>query len=546
LSSDFLLNFGAKIMKQVSMKVNASNLVKSLKFSFTNKTTVFGELMQNARRANADKVVFEFAPETKILRVTDNGCGIDSIETLLTVAESGWDVDVVAQEHPFGIGFLSALFACSHITVVSKSGRISVNTDDILSFKPVTIGPVINWDGITTITMLGIDLNTDEVTAAIKSLSRGFPIPVELNGEFIDRDYALDSGIQFIKTEIGAVHLAGLDHGGIPITNFEVFLQGLPIYSSYRHHYDSVRHVIHLDSSSFFARLPDRDCLVDEKDVVYQIRAVLAREIESYFVTLKPTISPEAFCENYRTLEHWKLVALLNDVPAVPRELLYVFSDYPVCNTEIYGECTELVKSVMSRSEIELCEVVDFIDSITEEGSALHMFAWKRNSLIFDSTSLAAEHWIHPLVRHLNEEKLTIELINKSHESQFEGHWVWKSVHFCEAYRIKIGDDVVEITDSAFFHGEENEDTIVVPKGESSGYVLSQVSSYTDNDEFQESTHTSDTDDFVSFVVANTSNDPADALRKLIPTSFNCPSLYGKSFVVTLDDHGKVTLVTVA
>ena len=32
-------------MKQVSMKVNQANLVKSLKFSFTNKTTVLGELM---------------------------------------------------------------------------------------------------------------------------------------------------------------------------------------------------------------------------------------------------------------------------------------------------------------------------------------------------------------------------------------------------------------------------------------------------------------------------------------------------------------------
>ena len=56
-------------MKQISMKVNQANLVKSLRFSFTNKTTVLGELMQNARRANATQVVFEFAPETRILRV---------------------------------------------------------------------------------------------------------------------------------------------------------------------------------------------------------------------------------------------------------------------------------------------------------------------------------------------------------------------------------------------------------------------------------------------------------------------------------------------
>jgi HSP90 family molecular chaperone len=89
---------------EVAMKVNQANLVKSLRFSFTNKTTVLGELIQNARRANSEMVVINFCPETKTLQVLDDGCGIDSIATLLTVAESGWDADVVAHEHPFGIG----------------------------------------------------------------------------------------------------------------------------------------------------------------------------------------------------------------------------------------------------------------------------------------------------------------------------------------------------------------------------------------------------------------------------------------------------------
>lgn len=196
-------------MKQVSMKVNQSKLVKSLKFSFTNKTTVLGELMQNARRAGATSVNFEFAPETKILRVTDDGCGIDSIETLLTVAESGWDADVVAQEHPFGIGFLSALFACRHITVVSKSGRISVNTDDVLSFKPVNITPVPKWDNVTIITMVAVDLELGRIEHELKRLATAFPIPVLFNGAELNRPHAMDSGLEFDNTEIGYVCLAG-------------------------------------------------------------------------------------------------------------------------------------------------------------------------------------------------------------------------------------------------------------------------------------------------------------------------------------------------
>jgi hypothetical protein len=129
-------------INEVAMKVNQANLVRSLKFSFTNSTTVLAELMQNARRAQATQVIFSFNPETKVLQVSDDGCGIESIETLLTVAESGWDAEIVAHEHPFGIGFLSALFACRHISVTSKSGSIAVDTDDVLAFNPVTIQPV--------------------------------------------------------------------------------------------------------------------------------------------------------------------------------------------------------------------------------------------------------------------------------------------------------------------------------------------------------------------------------------------------------------------
>ena len=167
---------------EVAMKVNPANLIKNLRFSFTNKTTVLAELMQNARRAQATQVNFNFCPETKTLQVSDNGCGIGSIETLLTVAESGWDAELVALEHPFGVGFLSALFACRHITVVSRSGRIAVNTDDVLSFKPVTIRPVTDWDRIASITMVGVELELRETADELKRLACGFPIPVLFNG----------------------------------------------------------------------------------------------------------------------------------------------------------------------------------------------------------------------------------------------------------------------------------------------------------------------------------------------------------------------------
>ncbi len=533
-------------MKEVAMKVNQANLVKSLKFSFTNKTTVLGELMQNARRANATQVVFEFAPETKILRVTDDGCGIDSIETLLTVAESGWDADVVAQEHPFGIGFLSALFACRHMTVVSKSGRISVNTDDVLSFKPVIVSPVTDWDGITAITMLGVDLEIEQIESMLNQLAQGFPIPVEFNGTSLDRKCALDSGLHFVDTEIGAVYLDGVDNSNSTVRDFEVYLQGLPVYKSYSNHRVSMKHVIHLDSSRFYARLPDRDKLIDEKEVIALVRTVLAQEMEKHFTLFKTTAPADVFVLFYDTLKHWKLLSLLNDVPVVPREVLHEYDDYPVCDTEVYSDFTRHPDKALTRSEVESREVVNFNDDMQNEGSALHMFAWKRESLIYND-GLDNAHWIYPMIRYLDDEELTTELVNASHGALFEGEWTTVYVHFCDAYRIQIGNDVVEIADSAFYHGEDQSGLAVVPKGDASGYILKQISSYkSEYDEFQESTHESDVYAFSSFTVANTASDPADAMKKLIPSSFNCPSLNSKSFVITLDDGGKVASVTAA
>ena len=306
-------------MNEVAMKVNQVNLVNSLRFSFTNKTTALGELMQNARRAQATQVNFNFCPKTNVLQVSDDGCGIDSIETLLTVAESGWNADLVAQEHPFGLGFLSALFACRHLTVVSKSGCISANTDAVLAFKPITVSPVTGWNGITSFTLTGVAIDFDTIQATLKHLACGFPIPVAFNDVFLDRPHALDSGLRFIDTAIGAVHIVGVDQPSGCCSEFEVYLQGLPIYRSYQAYGGRKRHVLHLDSSRFYARLPDRDKLIDEADVITRVRAVLAQEIEKNLMVIKTTVPAMDFVLFYEMMKQWRLLPLLSHGILRPR-----------------------------------------------------------------------------------------------------------------------------------------------------------------------------------------------------------------------------------
>lgn len=526
---------------EVTMKVNQANLVKSLRFSFTQKTTVLSELMQNARRAQATQVSFNFCAETQMLQVIDDGCGIESIETLLTVAESGWDAELIERECCFGIGFLSALFACRHLNVISKSGSIDVDTGAVLAFKPVTITPVTGWDGLTVLTLHGVDLYEDKITLALRRLARGFPIPVIFNGDTMERAAAVDSGLDFVATEIGAVYLHGLQEPMGAQYEFDVFLQGLPIYSS--HNYSSERHIIHLDSARFHARLPDRDKLVNEADVVNEVKAMLAVEIEKRLRRLKAEQTPEKFVRYYDMMRHWHVLSLLNDVPVVPVQALCEIRDYPVCDTEIFDDFERQVVKAMTRAEIEARGVVSIDDDVRTDGAARYLFAREKDYLVYND-KLDRGHWLLPLVQDLNAEELTIECMNETHEVQFQGAWCWIPVRFCDAYRIKLGGAVVEITEDAVYQGQDHGELVIVPTGDGSAQVLTQVSSYRNEwDEHQQSTYEADCEAFIAFVVANTSSDPAQALKRLLPAFCGCPSLYGKSFALALDEKGVVSSV---
>ena len=358
---------------QIAMKVNQANLLKGLRLSFTNKTTVLSELMQKARRAGATQVVFDFNETCKTLTVCDDGYGIESIETLLTVAESGWDADIINQEHPFGLGFLSALYACQHLSVLSKSGGIAVDTEAVLSLEPVMVYPVDYWDGVTRITLAGIDLDIDRLSRALCHFAQGFPIPVIFNGEVLDRPVALDSKLNFAETELGQVYVHGLDSPIGAQSEFELFLQGLPIYCSTN--YKTARHIIHLDSKQCHARLPDRDKLVDECEVLIKVRALLAGEIKKRLLVLKAECSPEYFVKFFDMMRRWNVLDLLNDVPVVPPEILNEISCYPVCDTDVFDSFENRRDAPWSKAEILERGVVTLNDNISEAGAARYMLA---------------------------------------------------------------------------------------------------------------------------------------------------------------------------
>ena len=67
-------------MNEITLKVNQEALVRNLKFGFTSQVTVLGELMQNARRAKASVVAFDYEESSHRLTVTDDGIGIGDLQ----------------------------------------------------------------------------------------------------------------------------------------------------------------------------------------------------------------------------------------------------------------------------------------------------------------------------------------------------------------------------------------------------------------------------------------------------------------------------------
>ena len=228
-----------------------------------------------------------------------------------------------------------------------------------------------------------------------------------------------------MSTEIGSVCLSGFDSPSTYNESLVMYLQGLPIYksnssSAYGGKGD---HVIHLDSSRFFGRLPDRDELVDKTDVLALVKAALRSEIEKRLIEMKSTLSPEVFVAYYDIINDWNLLHLLNDVPVIPRQVLREITCYPNCNDECFGEFESIPEKPVLREEILSGRlVVSFDEDMQDEGSALSMYVFKNEFYVYsnhskklDERSLAA----CIIFAILMSEKVSIELINESHRLIF-------------------------------------------------------------------------------------------------------------------------------
>jgi len=562
--------------KNNALPVNTTNLVKYLEHSFSSSLTFLGEMMQNSRRAKATYVSFTVTENEDgmcHLTITDDGVGVTKDSLLFTVAESGWGnceqtKDVVESEDPFGMGFLSVLFACNHVQITSKDFFISGDTADILYQNKFSHGDCTDVESGTEIRMLSVRPTNKQISERIQYLAKGFPIEVKLNGATLPRPYA-DLADAFDET-FGKMIVVNKRY--LNTASINLFLQGLPVKaSSYLSGVASDPDVVvHLNSKLFKARVPDREHLYDGEACINLVKAAYEERHFAYYQEFSKT-SPYKFASYFKALKYQgsRYIELFNTVMYLPKHVLVAPKRGLPCMSlgDFDGDpWVDEVNYPVSREDIMNGNYLlfDLQDEPDMEHNGAVLETWihltqdegAHDCLIYRG-GLASGHWINdlPINRRIAYNDLSTGVsAGEFKEASFSSKWVDFTVRFCKFYEISVtyAGDVPEGQEAPKFEPIIVEDTplwdgsyVYVPSG-CTAYeatnVLRQLSNFYDSD-MGDSDYDALEDvssAFVSFVNNNRSDNAVDVLNSLTSdVDFgSVPLLKGKKFVLNIDERG--------
>lgn len=119
-------------MGTIRLKTNQHRLISNLRHAF-NPQSILGELLQNVRRAGAKQI--HITVDDASIAVSDDGSGIADLQSLIHVAESGWDPELQARENAFGLGVLSTWYFSRHLSVHSGAQAFHASTTTIIRWR---------------------------------------------------------------------------------------------------------------------------------------------------------------------------------------------------------------------------------------------------------------------------------------------------------------------------------------------------------------------------------------------------------------------------
>lgn len=532
---------------QIQVRVSEEGTLRNQRHAFTDRYTLVTELLQNARRAGATRIDIDFDEMSGRLRVSDDGCGIEDFQKLLTFNESGWDEPTRQEESPFGIGFSRCLYAATRCVVTSRGRRVDFDTRAALERQPVDVvedrTPASRAGRGTTVELHGVEL--PDLSGRIGLLCAGFPVAVAFNGRLLERPWAADR-LALAPTPIGGLWLCGTRDGrSSPDT--AVFLQGLWVLRPFDPRPGRVN-VLHLDSRQFTARLPDRDKLVDEDEQRRRIDATLGAAWRAVLEQAKARLPAAEFVMTYHAaMRAWGHLDLLNDVDVLPATAVAGIGSYPCRDGCGDRDCLHPVDVVPTRDAIQGGRAtLVVLDDLDDDTAACWMLARARGFLVLDVLALHHGHWAFAHVRFPGLQQARVRPDGVHARSRLDGRQARAEVVLCSTVQVTVGDETAEIAGEGVLHGN----TLYIPDGEASGEPVRQVRDFTDEHGcFLEDDLDADRQALADLIGRLRCADPGAALgsllRELRPERF--PALHGRRFLVTVGtDHGSHRVELVA
>ncbi|WP_066267471.1 ATP-binding protein [Hydrogenophaga palleronii] len=519
-------------MRTICLQTNQNRLIANLRHAF-NQGSMLGELLQNARRAQAGAI--HFTVEDNSLTIRDDGSGITDLQTLIHIAESGWDEQTQTRENAFGMGVLSTLYFAERLTVRSDGKAFSAATAAIIRGEPIqvfpcdlVVGTEIRLDGIQP-TQPGETLFV-WADRLLRTLCEAFPVPVWLNGHEVLRPLA-DPALQWRETPMGKILL----DLSAPRTQWRCFLQGLPIGRS-----PSIcRHQVIRLPAATLARLPDRQHLLNEAEDHKHIQAAVDGAYRQALTEKKERLSASDFVVHFaRICVDSSNADLLNDVPFVPRAWFRSWALEPAGFRHYWDR--HVSEGIVAREVLEETGAWR-IESKGDDEPTAEVYLEARKAFLVEESGIDGGHWLLGLVRPIAPEDVHVR----------PGSILHRDDSLCLAdYEVGLA-----LADSLYvsIDGEPEVAVGAIRKGVTlfltadAGNVTSLVSDYIFDDRYDEDREDEDGRTIDTFIAVGCSQSPAGVVQALLPNTLRYstqPKLAGAVVQLTFDAEGKLAAVT--
>lgn len=263
-------------LESITGKVNPGFLEKADRLFRNNDMGMWTEILQNSRRAGAQRVeisVEQITAGTCIITVQDDGRGILDFQQLLTLGSSGWDDQTEAKEDPAGMGFFS--LCRSAVEVLSGTRYVSISPAVFLGKEKALILE-LDQPVHGTLVRFTRDSTEEALTASLRRATEFYPVEVIFKGEQLPRHDFLEGALYrevIDGIEIGFASTFTWDCSwkdenwnfyGARIAQAALKIPGLLLGDRFDPNVISARFNV-LDTGRIKLQLPDRKAIIEDE-----------------------------------------------------------------------------------------------------------------------------------------------------------------------------------------------------------------------------------------------------------------------------------------